>query len=162
MHTIIANHKLSLIIYAVKCFLLEMNSCSLSVTNGTTYFNFEGPHTNNHVEGWHSRLKKVLGKPHPIDVFKREEGMKMQMLETGAQQAPRRRWPRQKKRWIQNVFARFNSGAMRNIWMDGIYTAQDFVIRLYIKYHVCCTFNIVCHSLCWFNFKTYELISRKF
>ena len=23
------------------------------------YFNFEGPRTNNHVEGWHSRLKKV-------------------------------------------------------------------------------------------------------
>ena len=26
------------------------------------YFNFEGPHTNNHVEGWHSKLKKVVGK----------------------------------------------------------------------------------------------------
>ena len=43
---------------------------------------------NNHVEGWHSRLKKVVGKPHPniyeiIDVFKREEvstKMKKQML----------------------------------------------------------------------------------
>jgi len=56
------------------------------------YFNFEGPRTNNHVEGWHSRLKKVVGKPHPniyeiIDVFKREEAstkIKMQMLEAGA------------------------------------------------------------------------------
>ena len=42
------------------------------------YFNFKGPRTNNHVEGWHSRLKKVVGKPHPniyeiIDVLKREE-----------------------------------------------------------------------------------------
>ena len=70
------------------------------------YFNFEGPPTNNHVEGWHSRLKKVVGKPHPniyeiIDVFKREEGstmMKMQMLEAGAQQAPRQRRVRQKER----------------------------------------------------------------
>ena len=61
------------------------------------YFNFKGPHTNNYVEGWHSRLKKVVGKPHPnmyeiIDVFKREEAstkMKIQMLEVGAQQAPR-------------------------------------------------------------------------
>ena len=48
---------------------------------------------NNHVEGWHSRLKKVVGKPHPniyeiIDVFKREEvstKVKMYMLEAGAQ-----------------------------------------------------------------------------
>ena len=56
-------------------------------------WNFEGPRTNNHVEGWHSRLKKVVGKPHPniyeiIDVFKREEvstKVKMYMLEAGAQ-----------------------------------------------------------------------------
>ena len=61
------------------------------------YFNFEGPHTNNHVEACHSRLKKVVGKSHPNiyeinDVFKREEAstkMKMQMLEAGAQQAPK-------------------------------------------------------------------------
>ena len=42
------------------------------------YFDFQGPRTNNNVEGWHSRLKKVVGKPHPnlyeiIYVFKREE-----------------------------------------------------------------------------------------
>ena len=55
------------------------------------YFNFEWPHTNNHIGGWLSRLKTVV---HPniyeiIDVFKREEvsmKMKMQMLEAGAQQ----------------------------------------------------------------------------
>ena len=28
------------------------------------YFNFKGPRTNYHVEGWHSRLNKV-GEPHP-------------------------------------------------------------------------------------------------
>ena len=33
--------------------------------------------TNNHVEGWHSRLKKVVGKVHPnifeiVEVFKKE------------------------------------------------------------------------------------------
>ena len=51
-------------------------------------------------------LKKVVGKPHPniheiIDVFKREEAlstkMKIQMLEAGPQQAPRRRRVRQKE-----------------------------------------------------------------
>ena len=55
------------------------------------YFNFGGPRTNNHVEGWYSRLNKVVGKPHPniyeiINVFKREEvstKMKMQMLKAG-------------------------------------------------------------------------------
>ena len=63
----------------------------------------------------------MLGKSHPniyeiIDfVFKREEAstkMKMQMLEAGAQQAPRRRRVRRKERRILNLFAQFNSGAM--------------------------------------------------
>ncbi len=29
------------------------------------YFNFDGHRTNNDVEGWHARLKRVVGKPHP-------------------------------------------------------------------------------------------------
>ena len=34
--------------------------------------------TNNHVEGWHSRLKKVVGKVHPnifeiVEAFKKEQ-----------------------------------------------------------------------------------------
>ena len=29
------------------------------------YFNRDGPHTNNHVEGWHNRLKKISRKAHP-------------------------------------------------------------------------------------------------
>ncbi len=42
------------------------------------YFDIAGPHTSNHVEGWHSRLKKVVGKPHPniyesIDVIKKRK-----------------------------------------------------------------------------------------
>ena len=62
----------------------------------------------------------MIGKLHSniyeiINVFKWEEAstkIKMQMLEAGAQQAPRRRRVRQKERRIQNFFARFNSGAM--------------------------------------------------
>ena len=27
-------------------------------------FSVEGPHTNNHVEGWHNKMKKITGKPH--------------------------------------------------------------------------------------------------
>ena len=84
------------------------------------YFDFQGPCTNNNVEGWHSRLKKVVGKPHPnlyeiIDVFKREEAstkVKLQILQAGAQQAPRRRKMRQKEQRIQNLCRRLNQGTM--------------------------------------------------
>ena len=62
------------------------------------YFDFEGPRTNNYVEGWHSRLKKVVGKPHPnifelIEIIKKEEAtaqMKLQICESGATGPPRR------------------------------------------------------------------------
>ena len=72
------------------------------------------------MEGWHSRLKKVVGKPHPnlyeiIDVFKREEAstkVKLQILQAGAKQAPRRRKMRQKEQRIQNLFSRLNQGTM--------------------------------------------------
>ena len=42
------------------------------------YFDFDGPRTNNHVEGWHLYLKKVVGKPHPkmyelIEVIKKKQ-----------------------------------------------------------------------------------------
>ena len=30
-------------------------------------------HTNNHVEGWHSRLKKVVGKAHPNSLSRRND-----------------------------------------------------------------------------------------
>jgi hypothetical protein len=29
------------------------------------FFNQHQPRTNNHVEGWHSRMNKVISKPHP-------------------------------------------------------------------------------------------------
>jgi hypothetical protein len=49
-----------------------------SSTSLASSFDFDGPRTNNYVEGWHSRLKKVVGKPHPnifelIKVMKKEE-----------------------------------------------------------------------------------------
>ena len=42
------------------------------------YFNHDGPHTNNHVEGWHNRLKKMAQKAHPylfefIEVIQKEQ-----------------------------------------------------------------------------------------
>ena len=52
---------------------------------------FEDPRTNNYVEDWYSRLKKVVGKPHPnifelIEIIKKEGAttqMKMQICESG-------------------------------------------------------------------------------
>ena len=37
-----------------------------------------GPHTNNHLESWHNRLNKIVGKPHPnlfelVHTFQQEE-----------------------------------------------------------------------------------------
>ena len=29
------------------------------------YFSYDGPRTNNRLEGWHSKLKKIAKKPHP-------------------------------------------------------------------------------------------------
>ena len=46
--------------------------------------------TNNHIEGWHSRLKEIVGKSHPniliVDVMKKEQActeMKMEQFESG-------------------------------------------------------------------------------
>ena len=83
------------------------------------YFDHPGPRTNNHVEGWHSRMNKVVGKPHPniyelVDVIKREEAttrMKLQLYETGAALPPRRRRYEEKEKRLQALFERFNAGA---------------------------------------------------
>ena len=85
------------------------------------------------LEGCHEK-----SKPHPniyeiINVLKRERAstkMKMQMLETGAQQVLKQRSVKQKERQIQNLFAQFNSGAMSlNDYLEAMkYKTQDFVI----------------------------------
>ena len=60
------------------------------------HYKTDGPRTNNHVEGWHSRLKKVVGKAHRnnyklVEVIKKEEAlttMRVQQLVAGASQPP--------------------------------------------------------------------------
>ena len=46
--------------------------------------------TNNHIEGWHSRLKEIEGKSHPniliVDAMKKEQActeMKMEQFKSG-------------------------------------------------------------------------------
>ena len=82
-------------------------------------FDFDGPHTNNYVEGWHSWLKKVVGKPHPnifdhIVVIKKVEAttkMKMQLCES-ARGPPQWRKVRERERKIQTLFQRFHGGTV--------------------------------------------------
>lgn len=84
------------------------------------YFNQHQPRTNNHVEGWHSRMKKVISRPHPnifswIEYIQREEAVtkaKIQCLRSGATARPRRRRMKEKEKRIQTLFDRFNSGGM--------------------------------------------------
>ena len=60
-------------------------------------YNTDGPWTNNHLEGWHNRLKRVVGKTHPnifkcVEIFQREQTsteISLQQLSTGSK-PPRR------------------------------------------------------------------------
>ena len=55
------------------------------------YYDYEGLQTNNHIEGWHARLNKVVGKAHPnilevFEVMKKEQAsseMKLEQMELG-------------------------------------------------------------------------------
>ena len=69
------------------------------LSSGTVYYDYDGPRTNNHVEGWHSRLKRIMGKPHPnifeiVDVVRKEQAtieMKLEQYAAGATQPPRKK-----------------------------------------------------------------------
>ena len=63
------------------------------------YHNTEGARTNNHAEGWHAKINRVTGKPHPnifevIELFKGEQAsveVKIAQLEAGGRGQPRKR-----------------------------------------------------------------------
>ena len=91
---------------------------NLPHSNGN-YFDYASPRTNNYLEGWHFRFKKVVGKPHPniyelVIVMKKEEAitqMKMVTFETGATLPPRRRKIKEKEKRIQTLFEHFKRGS---------------------------------------------------
>ena len=84
------------------------------------YFNQHLPRTNNHVEGWHSRIKKIISTPHPniyswVEFIQREEAVtkaKIQTLRLGATTRPQRHHVKEKEKRIQALFDRFNGGAL--------------------------------------------------
>ena len=66
-------------------------------------FETTGPRTNNHLEGWHNRLKIIVGKPHPnvyeiVEVFQKEQ---LSVEVSLAQLAVRVRPPRRAKKTIE-------------------------------------------------------------
>ena len=76
--------------------------------------------TNNHVEGWHNRLKKVVGKAHPnvfeiVETFKKEQAsteVSLAQLAAGAAPPRRRRRVIQRDRKINELKQRFTSNAI--------------------------------------------------
>ena len=62
------------------------------------HHNTEGARTNNHAAGWHAKINRVAGKPHPnifevIELFKREQAsveVKIAQLEAGGRAPPRK------------------------------------------------------------------------
>ena len=75
-----------------------------------------------HKQGWHSRLRKVVGKAHPnvyelVDVIKREEAtskLKLQQYESGAVLPARRRKVKERERRLTTLFDRFNKSWSRD------------------------------------------------
>ena len=82
------------------------------------YYDFEEPRTNNHIEGWHTRLKKIVGKADPnifevFEVMKKEQAsseMKLEQLELGGRAPPRKKRFIEKDKRISALFERFKEG----------------------------------------------------
>ena len=64
-------------------------------------FSYGGPHTNNHLEFWHNRIKKIVRKLHPniyklIEILQKEQAIIevtiRQLEEGGIIRARRRKW----------------------------------------------------------------------
>ena len=84
------------------------------------FFAYDGPRTNNRLEGWHSRLKCIIKKPHPniyeiVDVFKREQAtveVTMLLLETGGNLPPRKKKYCEQHKRIESLKKRMNEGTI--------------------------------------------------
>ena len=76
--------------------------------------------TNNHVEGWHNRLKKVVGKAHPnvfeiVETFKKEQAsteVSIAQLATGAAPTRRNRRATERNKKIEELKTRFTANSL--------------------------------------------------
>ena len=79
-------------------------------------FETKSARTNNHIEGWHSKLKKVVGKAHPnvyeiVEILKREQGVTeitITQLASGAIPPRRGKKSTDKDKRIQELNQRFS------------------------------------------------------
>ena len=76
--------------------------------------------TNNHIEGWHSKLKKVVGKAHPnvfklVRTFKQEQAcvdVKLAQAAAGARAPAQSRWTVEKNRRIRELKTQFAANTL--------------------------------------------------
>ena len=76
--------------------------------------------TNNHIEGWHSKLKKVVGKAHPnvfelVRIFKIEQAatsVKLAQLAAGARPPSQARWTIEKNKNIEELKTQFSNNTI--------------------------------------------------
>ena len=94
--------------------LITLSPCGMSLSGSVR--------TNNYVEGWHgwhSRLKKVVGKAHPnifeiVEVFKKEQAsteVSLTQLSAGAAPPRRRRRVLRRDRMVTKLQQRFTSNS---------------------------------------------------
>ncbi len=90
---------------------------TLSQWNG---FESESNRTNNHLEGWHNRLKRVAGKPHPniyefVEVIQKEQtSTEVSLTQLAAGARPPRRVQRaiNRDRKIKELKERFERNSI--------------------------------------------------
>ena len=94
--------------------------------------------TNNHVEGWHSRLKKVVGKAHPnkiVEVFKKEQALtEVSLAQLAAGAAPPRRCRRvlRRDRMVVELQQRFTSNSI---------SLEDYLSGVYLHTQTCSIYH---------------------
>ena len=75
------------------------------------YYAHSGPRTNNHLEGWHNRMKGIARKAHPnlyevLELFQREQAateVTIQQLEAGGVRKAKRRKVVQREEKIKSL-----------------------------------------------------------
>ena len=78
----------------------------------------EGPRTNNHVEGWHSKVRKLAGKAHPniyeaVTLFQSEQAateVSIMQLAAGGLPVRRRRKYRNYEKRLMTIREKYEAG----------------------------------------------------
>ena len=124
--------------------------------NHWKYFNQHMHRTNNNVEGWHSRMKKVITKPHSnifawIEYIQREEAVtkaKIKSFRLGATPRPQRR--RMKEKRLQEVIIciiRVGWGSLAlGYHCIPLVLFAVFVYLIFLLSHKMCYLSLVCQA----------------